>query len=395
MTAIDWVARARELAQEFAARAEQHDREGSFPFENFDRLREEGFLKLAVPRSHGGYEAPLSLFLRTQEELAAGDGSTALALNMHQVRFGSEREAHTYPEHWFNELCRGAVEDGALCNTVATEEGLGSPAAGGVPETLAVEVEGGWIINGRKTFTTMAPALEYFILSARISSTRNPPEIGTFMLRRGDPGISVAETWDSLGMRATGSHDLALKDVRVPRDRLMVRRVAGQPDPRGGSGQAWFALGVAATTIGVAQAGRDYAVQFARTRTPLGNAPIREIPGVRMRIGRIDTLLQRSRALVYDAAHAWEHREEADDLTMPPIDRVAVAKIETLNACIEAMDLAMRVVGGVSLLKNRQIERCYRDVRAGLHNPPLEDRALEQLAKRALDGETLPPPGVE
>lgn len=389
---IDWVARAGELAADFATRAEQHDREGSFPFENFEKLAAAGFLKLTVPQSHGGYGAPLSLFLRTQEELAAGDGSTALALNMHQIRFGSEREAPTYPEHWFDEMCRGAVEDGYLCNTAATEEGLGSPAGGGIPETLAVPVEGGWIINGRKTFTTMAPLLQYIILTARISSTSDPPVIGVFMVRPDDAGVEVEETWDSLGMRATGSHDLILRDVRIPRDRLMVRRIAGQPDPRGASGQTWFALGVAATTIGVARAARDHAVEFARTRTPLGNAPIREAPGVRMRIARIDLLLQRSRALVYDAARAWEEREESG---MRPIDRVVIAKVEALNASIEAVDLAMRVVGGVGLLKSRQIERCYRDVRAGLHNPPLEDRALEQLARRALDAEDSAPASIE
>ncbi len=389
---IDWVARAQELARDFSGRAEQHDREGSFPFENFEELREAGFLKLTVPQSHGGYEVPLSLFLRTQEELASGDGSTALALNMHQIRFGSEREAHTYPARWFDEMCRGAVEEGALSNTAATEEGLGSPAGGGIPETLAVAHEGGWTINGRKTFTTMAPVLQYIILSARISSTSDRPEIGTFMVRPTDEGVTVEETWDSLGMRATGSHDLVLTNVRLPGDRLMVRRTHGQPDPRGASGQTWFALGVAATTIGVARAAREYAVEFARTRTPLGNAPIRELPGVRMRIARIDLLIHRSRALVYDAARAWESREADGTL---PVDRVVMAKVETLNACIEAVDIAMRVVGGVSLLKKRQVERCYRDVRAGLHNPPLEDRALEQLARRALDGQPSPPAGVE
>lgn len=392
MPDIDWVARARELAADFATRAEQHDREASFPFENFDRLREAGFLRLTVPASHGGFGVPLSLFLQTQEELATGDGATALALNMHQIRFGSEREAHTYPDAWFDELCRGAVEEGSLCNTAATEEGLGSPAGGGLPETFASPVEGGWRLSGRKTFTTMAPLLQYIIVTARISSTSPDPEIGTFMVRPSDPGVSVVETWDSLGMRATGSHDLVLDDLSLAADRLMVRRVVGQPDPRGASGQTWFALGVAATTLGVARAARGHAVDFARTRTPTGNAPIRELPGVRMRIARIDLLLQRSRALIYDAAGAWER---GDTTGMAPIDRVVIAKVETLNACIEAVDLAMRVIGGVSLLKRKQVERCYRDIRAGLHNPPLEDRALEQIARRALDGAPTPTASVE
>ncbi|MEX1103354.1 MAG: acyl-CoA dehydrogenase family protein, partial [Dehalococcoidia bacterium] len=110
------------------------------------------------------------------------------------------------------------------------------------------------------------------------------------------------------------------------------------------------------------------------------------------RIGRIDLLLQRRRALVYDAARAWETTETTG---MKPFDRVAVAKVDTLNNCIEAVDLAMRVVGGVGLQKRRPIERYYRDVRAPLHNPPLEDRALEQLARSALDEPTQGLRGVE
>lgn len=393
MNGPDFPALARQLAPRFAARAAQHDREGSFPFANFADLREAGFLSMTVPRSHGGFEAPLSTFLRAQEDLAAGDGSTALALNMHLIRFGSEREAHTYPAPWFDELCRGAVEDGWLCNTAATEEGLGSPAGGGLPETSASPVEGGWLLNGRKTFTTMAPILHYFITLATVQGDEaRAPAIANFMVLRDDPGVSIDPTWDTLGMRASGSHDLVLEDAFLPADRLLNRRQPGTPDARGGSGFAWFALGVSATTLGVARAARDYAVAFARERTPTSNRAIREHPGVRTRIARIELLLQRSRALINDAAIAWEQKAATG---MPPLDRVAIAKVDTLNNCIEALDLAMRVVGGVGLMKQRPIERYYRDVRAALHNPPLEDRALEQLARTALDEPPEAPRAVE
>src|SRR5512139_2601844 len=117
--ATDWVMRARGLAEGFARRAPIHDREGSFPFENFRELQEAGFCRLTVPRSHGGEEASLSTFLQVQEEIAAGDGSTALAFMMHLKTFGQEREARSYPERWFAELCRGAVENGWLNNTAA------------------------------------------------------------------------------------------------------------------------------------------------------------------------------------------------------------------------------------------------------------------------------------
>lgn len=378
------VEKARELASRFAERAARHDREGSFPFENFDELRAAGFLALTVPRRFGGHEASLTTFLRCQEELARGDGSTALALNMHLIRLGGEREQPTYPARWFEEMCRGAVEHGWLCNTVATEDGLGSPAGGGLPATVAAaRPGGGWVLRGRKTWTTLAPLLHYFIVLARVDGADGErPEIANFMVLRDDPGLRIVETWDSLGMRATGSHDVVFEGVPLGGDRLLGRRAWGTTESGGRGTAAWFALGVAATTIGVAQAARDYAVAFARERTPSGLRTIREHPGVRMRIARIDLLLQRSRALVFDAAAAWE--QQASD-GMPPADRVAVAKVDTLNSCIEAAELAMRVVGGVSLQRSRPIERYFRDVRAALHNPPLEDRALEQLARSALD----------
>jgi alkylation response protein AidB-like acyl-CoA dehydrogenase len=223
------------------------------------------------------------------------------------------------------------------------------------------------------------------------------PHVANVMVYADDPGFRVEETWDTLGMRSTGSHDIAFENVLLPADRLMTRRPWGEPDPRGRAGVAWFALGVSATTIGVARAARDYAVAFARERTQKEARTIKEYPGVRTRIARIDLLLHRSRTLVLDAAHAWETRAEdsAEGPGLAPIDRVAAAKIETMNACVEAVDLAMRVVGGVSLQKSRPIERYYRDVRAPLHNPPLEDRALEQLARSALDEPPELPKAVE
>lgn len=389
----DWMAVAADLAARFAARAARHDREASFPFENFDDLRDEGLLRLTVPRRFGGFEAPLTTFLRVQETLAAGDGSTALALNMHQLRFGAERESPSYPEAWFAVFCRGAVDHGWLVNTAATEEGLGSPAGGGTPATTAVRTADGWRLDGRKTFTTMAPALHFFIVLAHAPGPAGePPVLANFVVYRDDRGVSIDETWDSLGMRATGSHDLVLDGVTLPADRLLNQRRAGSPDARGAAGFAWFALGVAATTIGVAQAARDYAVAFARERTPNDARTIREYPGVRARVARIDLLLQRARAMVYDAANAWESRP-ADG--PPPLPRVAAAKVDALNGAIEAVDLAMRVVGGVSLEKRRPIERYYRDVRAALHNPPIEDRALEMLARAALDEPPETPRALE
>jgi len=384
MESNEWIEKAKILAVKFADNAPKHDRDGSFPFENFEALKNDGFLGLTVPKIYGGYEESLQTYVGVLETLALGDGATALALTMHLKIFGSEREAQSYPMVWFKEMCLAATKEGKLVNTAATEEGLGSPAGGGIPETIATRTSNGWQLNGEKTFTTMAPLLSYFIILARIDE-ENSTYLANFLVFREDAGLTIKETWDSLGMRASGSHDIILENISIPENRLLGKRKPGQTNKRSGPGTAWFALGVAATTLGVAQAARNYAVQFARERKPNNQQLIKNNPSVRSRIAKIDLLLHRSRTLIHDAADHWKQQDESINNKTRPLDRVVIAKIDTLNNCIQAVDLAMRVVGGVSLQKKRPLERYYRDVRAGLHNPPTEDRALEQLARSALD----------
>ena len=114
------------------------------------------------------------------------------------------------------------IEKGALINTAATEPKTGSPTRGGKPETLAVKQKG-WRINGRKTFTTMSPVLNYFLVKASIEGEE---EIGLFLIPRETSGLSIEETWDMIAMRGTGSHDLVLENVDIEQD-FLVERLGG------------------------------------------------------------------------------------------------------------------------------------------------------------------------
>ena len=213
------------------------------------------------------------------------------------------------------------------------------------------------------------------------------------MVLRDDPGIRIDETWDALGMRASGSHDLVLEGVRLGEDRFLGYRNKATPSPRGRASGVWFALGVAATTTGVARAARDYAVDFARERTPTGLRTISEFPGVRRRIARIDLLLQRNHALIADAAAAWESGE---DEGMPAADRVAVAKVDALNNAIEAVDEAMRVVGGVGLQKQPPhralLPRRPRRPPQPPARGPRPRTARPPRPRRVAAGDPVPPP---
>jgi alkylation response protein AidB-like acyl-CoA dehydrogenase len=150
----------------------------------------------------------------------------------------------------------------------------------------------------------------------------------------------------------------------------------GVPHERG------WSLAVAAVYLGVAEAARDFAVQFARSRKPtaLGGKAISSLPNIRDRVGRMDLLLFQARGQLIGAARAWD---AAPSATMEAA--LAAAKVTASNNAAAVAEEAMRLVGGSSLDRSLPLERHYRDVRAGLHHPPQDDAALALFAREALD----------
>ncbi len=362
---------AEQLASRFATRAERHDREGSFPFENFAELREAGYLKITVPKRYGGDELSLYNLVQLQERLAYGDGSTALAVGWHIGQVLHFRSSGKWQEPLFAELCRSIVSDGTMINTFASEAASGSPSRGGRPETIAVRTDGGWRITGRKTFSTLSPILDRFVVTAYVPDENRP---GEFLVERSER-VSIVETWDTLGMRATGSHDVVLDGVFVGED----RRIAGKVEDDGGG---WL-LHIPACYIGIARAARDYALEFARTYRPNTlSEPISSLPTVRQAIGEMEVELRTARALLYEAAERWDRERNRRPSLRPEL---GLAKYASVNGAIRIVDLAMRIVGGGSLSRRSPLERYYRDVRAGLHNPPMDNVVLQLLTDAALE----------
>ena len=154
----DVLALAGELAAEFAAKADENDRAGRFPLENYRRLHESGFLQLSAPTSLGGGGAGVREMVPALERLARGDGATALVAAMSVSLLGRVRDQKAWPEPIFARVVRALVAEGGTINTCVTEPELGSISRGGVPGTSAVAAPGGWRISGRKIFVTGAPA---------------------------------------------------------------------------------------------------------------------------------------------------------------------------------------------------------------------------------------------
>lgn len=374
-----FVALADDLATRIAPRAAEYDRGNTFPFADFADMKSVGYLALTVPEAAGGMGANVGEFVRAQGRLALGNGATALASAMSLSTIGREAQFRAWPDAIRGRVFAAAVRDGATVNSIATEPELGSPSRGGRPNTTAKQVEGGWLVNGRKTWSTLSPILTFFLVFAAVEGS---DETGDFLVTRGARGLSIVETWDSLGMRATGSHDVMLEDVFVP-DMDVVRLGGARrgADPGESDHRAWGALAVSATYLGVAEAARNAAVQYATDRIPSGlGKPISTLPTVQTRIGEMDIALLSARALLWSVADEWDI-STGRQTGFP--GRVAAAKMVATNTAIRVVDLAMRVAGGASLAKSLPLERYYRDVRAGLHNPPMDDVTLTLVGKNA------------
>ncbi|MDR0270541.1 acyl-CoA dehydrogenase family protein [Paenibacillus sp.] len=372
--------RSEMLAAVFAKRAALHDREGSFPFENFEGLREAGYLKLTLPQEFGGEEASLYEMLLAQERLAQGDGSTALAVGWHVSQMLQLRIKQSWPRKLYAEFCKAVADKGAMINQFASEPSTGSPSRGGRPQTTAVKTKGGYLITGRKTFSSLIPVLEQFTVTAFVE---NEGRKGTFFVRKGK-GVSIDETWDTLGMRGTGSHDLLLDSVFVPEE----ERIDGCEGGEGATAETGMSdhggalLHVPACYIGIAWAARDFAIKFAAEYRPNSlPGPIAELPHIQQKIGEMESELITARTLLYSVADRWD-RLPKERPSMKP--ELGLSKTMATNAAMRIVDLAMRIVGGSSLSRSLPLERMYRDVRAGLHNPPMDDSVIAMLAQRAI-----------
>ncbi len=221
--------------------------------------------------------------------------------------------------------------------------------------------------------------LRWGVVSAAAHVGDAEPYLGNFLIPMATRGVRIEPTWDTMGMRATCSHTVVLEDVEVGADAELARPPVSPdsvPYERG------WSLTVAAVYLGVAEAARDFAVQFARNRKPtaLGGRSIASLPNIRERAGRMDLLLFQARGLLVSSARAWD--------AAPSIHldgALAAAKVVTSNTAIAVVEEAMRLVGGSSLDRSMALERHYRDVRGGLHHPPQDDAALALFARQALD----------
>ncbi len=369
----DIVTLARELAADFATRAEEADKEAKLPAADVQALKDSGYLTMSVPREYGGMGLSLRECVEAQLELAQGSTSSAMVAGMQIHMFGNLSENRPWPEAAFERLSRAAAA-GGLFNTAASEPSLGSPSRGGAFESYAVQQgDGSWRVNGHKTWTTGGKHLTHIVLRLMVGN-----DTGVLVVDGDAAGVEWLETWgDGLSLRASDSHDLYLKDIVVPDENILERGKRDDKTPN-----AWFPMVMGAVYLGTAIAARDAVIRFGLERIPTAlGKPITTLPKIQRQIGEIDMALMAARALMLDVASQWTGDERSKGL----FSRIAAAKHMATETANMVTDKALQIAGGTSLTRDLPLERFFRDTRAGLMQPPSGDTALEIVGRGAID----------
>ncbi|MCM3784582.1 acyl-CoA/acyl-ACP dehydrogenase [Neobacillus mesonae] len=376
----DLVAIIGEIAErhkESAARADENNELNTALIED---LLAAGYHTYSVPKEYGGQGASLTDFLLCQERIAMVDAATALAIGWHHITMFNVGQNQLWEEGAFRSLCRAVMMKGALINAADSEKATGSPSRGGKPQTSAQKTSDGYTLNGRKIFTSLSTALHYFIVSAADTVTG---EVGEYLVHKDTAGVNIEPTWNMTGMRGTASHDLVLDQVQLPEEALVRRRAGGKKSVRPNA----YLLNIPAVYLGIAQGARREALTFAAAYQPNSlTHPIIELPHIQQKIGHMEMELTTARHFLYSVAARWEQLERP--LTDEALARIApdlgAAKTFAVQNALSIVDTAMRIVGVHSLASSHPLSRMYRDVRFGLHNPPMDDAVYQMLAKRAI-----------
>ena len=371
-----FVALAAELGARCAERAADHDRDNTFVSDNYELLRQAGYTALAIPAELGGLGASLRQICYAQAELARYCGATALAVNMHIYLTATNVYRWRNGASAVEGLLRRVAGEGLILMTSGGSDGLW-------PTATAHRVDGGYRINGRKVFCSQAPVAN--LLSTLV--TYDDPVEGRISLAVGIPmpseGVQIVETWDTLGMRGSGSHDVQLDDVFIADAQVAARRPWGRLDAVLRNALLHFAPLSAAVYYGIAAGARDEALRVVQS-PQRGDGPLRaEDPGTQRTIGLIDSKLRVAWWSLLGALNELGddyHYPLDDDL----INAVLIAKRCVVGEAVEIVDQALEAAGGSSYFKRSPLERAYRDVRGGKYHPLTPEKTLAFAGRQAL-----------
>lgn len=355
LTPTEGMKMVQEVAHDFGEReikphVMKYDEAQEFPMEIMRRLGELGFMGVTFPEKYGGANLSYLELVTIIEEISKYDPSIGLSISAHNglctnhiYTFGSEEQRQKY----LPDLCSGRT----IGAWALTEAGSGSDAGG--MRTTAARQGDYYILNGSKVFTTHGSVGGTFVVLAVTDKSKKKRGISAFILDRSMGGITVGKKENKLGMRASDTASLIFENVRVLRENLIGEEGEGFKQALhildGGR------IGIAALSVGIAQACLDHSLKYAKERQQFGS-PLSEFQAIQWKLADMATETRAARLLTWKAA--WE-KQQGKDVTLI----AAQAKYFASEMAVRAANEAVQIHGGYGFIKEFPVEKLYRDVK--------------------------------
>jgi len=368
------------LLQRCRERAAGYDRENRFCQEDFDELKAAGYLNLTLPQEFGGLGYTLNQYTREARRLAQYAPATALCLNMHHYWVGTAADSWRAGD----KSVRFILEDAGAGEVFAAGHAeSGNETSIVMSITKAEKVDGGYKFTGRKSFGSLSPVWTRFGLHGMDASDPANPKVVHGFLARGASGVTIKDTWDVMSMRATRSDDTILDGAFVP-DSHIARVV-----PAGLAGADFFVLSIFAWALmgfgniyyGLAQRLLELTVEQVKSKGSLGmTRSMAHHPYVQHGVAEMVMGLQAIGAQLESVTGDWSAGVQHPDW---PI-RIVATKYNAVETAWKIADRALEVSGGFGMFKKSEMERLFRDARAGRFHPANSSLAHELIGKLAL-----------
>jgi alkylation response protein AidB-like acyl-CoA dehydrogenase len=348
----------REFAEgEVAPHVMEWDEASKFPSELIPKLAEMGFLGVVFPEKYGGAGMGYAEYAIIIEELSRVDGSVGIIVAAHNslctnhiYKFGSEEQKKKY----VTPLAQGKK----LGCWSLTEPGAGSDASG--TRTVAVKKDGGWTINGSKTFTTNGHYADVCVGMAVTDANKKHHGISAFIVEKGTPGFRPGKKENKLGLRASDTSEVVFTDCRVPGENLLGKEGEGFVNSLqildGGR------ISIAALGLGMAQGAYESALRYAKQRKQFGK-PIAEFQAIQFKLADMATEIDAARLLTYRAAWLADRAIASGDGNPRFTNEASMAKLYASEVAVRVANEAVQIHGGYGFIKDYPAEKYYRDVK--------------------------------
>jgi acyl-CoA dehydrogenase len=360
----------RFVATELRPHAQEWEDARWFPNDVFTRMAELGYLGLKYPEELGGQGGDYVHDAVLSEELAGcGSGGLAAGIGAHigiatppVWKFGTDDQKKRFLEP--------AIRGERIAALGITEPGAGSDVAG--IRTFARRVDGGYVVNGSKTFITNGVRADFVVTAVKTTEEGGHQGLSFLVIEKGMEGFSVSKKLEKLGWHASDTGELSFQDVFVPEENLLGE------ENRGFylivANFQWERLLMALGAVGAMQRMLDVAIAYARERSAFGR-PIGQFQAIRHKIAEMAVKLEASRSLTYHALWLFAGGQDA-------IREVTEAKLLSQRSAYEVADETLQIHGGAGYMKEYGVERAVRDARLGPIGGGTDEIMKEILSKQ-------------